>query len=149
MYVIKRRGFAMIMAIFILVLIALGGTMLLSKGSAGSKSGSKRYLHTQAELLAKSAKEYAILRIQGFDTAGGDCLNQLDITVNSAGGTPMYNINISMLYAFNGPAPVGGTCNFLAQNTGRQTTVQLDIVVTDQNVSDEEIRVHDRSWQVF
>lgn len=149
MHVTKRRGFAMIMAIFIVVLIAMGGALLMRESAQASKSVGDNYLRAQAQLLAKSATEYAIMRIQDFNTSGGDCLNQLDITVNDANGNAMFDTNISMLYSFRGPAPTGGTCNFLAENTGKETTVLIDVTVEDRNVGTEPVRVHERSWQVF
>lgn len=149
MYATKRGGFAMIMAIFVVVLVAMGGALLMRGGAQESKAVGDKYLHAQAELLAKSATEYAIMRIQGFDTATGNCLNQLDITVNDANGNPMFDANVSMLYSFRGAAPTGGTCNFLAENTGKETTVLVDVTVKDRSLSTEPIRVHERSWQVF
>lgn len=149
MYATKRRGFAMILAIFVVVLVAMGGALLMRGGAQESKALGDKYLRAQAQLLAKSATEYAIMRIQDFNTSGGDCLNQLDITVNDANGNAMFDTNISMLYSFRGAAPTGGTCNFLAENTGKETTVLIDVTVVDRNLATEPVRVHERSWQVF
>lgn len=150
MYATKRSGFAMILAIFVVVLIAMGGALLMQSGAQESKAVGDKYLRAQAQLLAKSATEFAIMRAQGFNTAGGDCLNQLDITVNDASGSAMFDASVSMLYSFRGAAPVGaGTCVFLAENTGKETTVLVDVVVVDRNLSTEPIRVHERSWQIF
>jgi hypothetical protein len=92
------------------------------------------------------------MRAQGFDTTGGDCLNQLTITIQDAGGNTMFNANVSMLYSFRGAKPAGGTCNTitpLAVNTGKESTVLVDVTVTDNNLSTEPVRVHERSWQKF
>lgn len=155
MYVTKRSGFAMIMAIFVVVLIAMGGALLMRGSTQESKAVGDKYLRAQAELLAKSATEYAVMRAQGFNTAG--CLNQLNITVyNSSGavaGNEMFDVNVSMLYSFRGPAPIPvstpGTCAFLEQNTSKDSTILMDVTVTDHNLSTEPIRVHERSWQTF
>jgi hypothetical protein len=146
MYATKRSGFAMILAIFVVVLIAMGGALLMSGGAKESKAVGDKYLRAQAQLLAKSATEYAVMRVQGFNGAG--CLNQLNITVNDANGGNMFNINVSMNYSFRGAAP-GGTCNVLAANTGKDSTVLLDVTVTDNGLATEPIRVHERSWQTF
>lgn len=115
-------------------------------GAQESKAVGDKYLRAQAELLAKSATEYAVMRVQGFNAAG--CLNQLNINVNDAGGAPMFDVVVTLNYSFNGTAP-GGTCNILAQNTGKDSTVLMDVTVTDHNLGTEPIRVHERSWQKF
>ncbi|OHD77613.1 MAG: hypothetical protein A2023_04010 [Sulfuricurvum sp. GWF2_44_89] len=148
MSVIKRKGFAMIMAIFVVVMVALGGTLLLSNAAKGSKSISDNYLRAQAELLAQSATEYALMRAQGVDTAavGNPCLNQLNITVNDAGGTAMFDVNVSLAYSFEGVAAVG--CTTLADTTGKDTMVMIDATaVTRAIITTEPIRAHKRSWQ--
>lgn len=147
MSVIKRKGFAMIMAIFVVVIVASGGALLLSNAAKGGKSISDSYLRTQAELLAQSATEYALMRAQDVNTSAGTCLNQLNITVNDAGGTQMFDINVSLAYSFEGTSPLGAGCTTLASNTGKNTMVLIDATVTDHNISTEEIRIHKRSWQ--
>lgn len=149
MYATKRHGFAMILAIFVILLVAGGGAMLLSNAARGVKSVGDNYLRAQAELLAQSATEFAVMRVQGFDDESGDCLNQLDITVNDASGSPMFDANVSITYSFRGAAPAG-TCTFINQNTTQETRMLVDTTVTtrtDANLSTEPIRVHKRTWQ--
>lgn len=146
MYATKHTGFAMIMAIFVIVLIAMGGVLLMRGSTQESKAIGDKYLRAQAELLAKSATEYAVMRVQGFNASG--CLNQLNINVNDASGAAMFDINVSMSYSFRAAAPAG-TCNILASNTGKDSTVLMDVTVTDHNLSTEPIRINERSWQNF
>lgn len=149
MYATKRSGFAMILAIFVVVLVSMGGALLMHGGAQESKKIGDKYLRAQAVLLARSATEYAVMRAQGFDTTGGNCLNELAITVNDASGGNMFNINVTMQYSFRDGAPAACT-GTLAVNTGKDTTVLVDVVVvTDNNLATEPIRVHERSWQVF
>ncbi|MDP2849790.1 MAG: type II secretion system protein [Sulfuricurvum sp.] len=146
MSVTKRKGFAMILAIFVVVMVALGGALLLSNAAKGSKSISDNYLRAQAELLAQSATEYALMRAQGVDTTAGACLNQLNITVNDAGGTAIFDINVSLAYSFEGAAAAG--CTTLADTTGKDTMVLIDATaVTRATITTEPIRAHRRSWQ--
>ena len=152
MFAIKRKGFAMILAIFIVVLIALGGTLLLSNTALGNKSISNGYLRSQAELLAESATEYTLMRAQGTNTAAGTCLNQLNINVNDANGSKMFDINVSLAYSFRGAAPTnaGGVhiCTTLAESTQKDSMVLIDATVTsDINFTNETVQVHKRSWQ--
>ncbi len=135
----------MIMAIFVIVMIAAGGALLMRNAAIGSKSVTDNYLRAQAELLAQSATEFALMQAQGVNTAGGTCLNRLNITVNDAVGTPMFDINASLAYSFSGAAPAA--CDALVQNTGKETMVLIDVRVDDRNLTTEDIRVHKRSWQ--
>lgn len=135
----------MIMAIFIVVIIAAGGALLMRNAAIGSQSVTDNYLRAQAELLAQSATEFALMQVQGVNTAGGTCLNRLNITVNDAAGTPMFDINASLAYSFSGAAPAA--CDALVQNTGKETMVLIDVRVDDRNLTTEDIRVHKRSWQ--
>ena len=144
MYATKRSGFAMILAIFVVVMVALGGVMLLGNASIGAKTIGDNYLHAQAQLLAESATEYAVMRAQG-STA---CLNRVNISVNGEDGTLAYTVNATIRYSFQNAAPV--VCSVdanLSDNTGNPTMMLVDVTVTDNNLSLEPIRVFKRSWQ--
>ncbi|MGZ8556537.1 MAG: hypothetical protein ACXWVX_09190 [Sulfuricurvum sp.] len=157
MYATKRSGFAMILAIFVVVLVALGGVMLLGNAATGAKSTGDNYLRAQAELLAESATEFAVMRAQGFDISGGNCLENLNITVNDATDHAtdhaMYDANVSLAYSFRGAAPAACTAAHILSpvaGTGKDTMILMDVTVTtnaDANISTEPIRVHKRSWQ--
>ncbi len=140
----------MILAIFVVVLVALGGVMLLSNTATGSKSIGDNYLRAQADLLAQSATEFAVMRAQGFNTnSNANCLDQLNIVINDASGSAMYDANVSYAYSFRG-AQNGSCANILAQNTFKDTMMLLDVTVsthTDANLSTEPIRIHKRTWQ--
>ncbi len=146
----KRRGFAMILAIFIVLLVAAGGALLLSNTTMGAKGVNDAYLHTQAELLAESATEFAVMRAQGFDTFGGNCLENLNITTYNANGATagneMFDINVSMSYS-SGQAKPAACNNWVAVDPSLPTMILVDVAVTDHNLSTEPIRVFKRSWQ--
>lgn len=148
MYATKRSGFAMILAIFVVVLVAAGGAILLSNAIKGHKAVGDNYLRAQAELLADSATEFAVMRAQGFNHTGGNCLNQLNINVTDSTGSSMFDVNTSLSYSFYGTAIAG--CTTLASDTNKSTMILMDVTVTtntDANLSTEPIRIHKRSWQ--
>lgn len=150
MYVTRRRGFAMILAILVIVLVALGGVMLLGNVSVGAKTAGDNYFRAQAELLLNSATEFAVMRAQDFNTSGANCLNNVDITVQDASGAAAYDVNVTIQYSFKGAAPVNGQCNTLDVNTSNPTMMLIDTTVTTNtaaNLSTEPIRMHKRSWQ--
>ena len=150
MYAIKRSGFAMIMAIFVVFLVALGGTFLLQDSTMGSETIGTHYLQAQAELLADSATEFGVMRAQGFDRTGGDCLTNLNISVFNSGGANatnrMFDINITYAYSFRGQK-FNGNCVTLDENTSKDTMILMDVTVRDHNLTSENIRVSKRSWQ--
>jgi hypothetical protein len=152
MYVTKRSGFAMILAIFVVVIVALGGVMLLGKAALGSKFLGDNYLRAQAELLAQSATEFGVMRAQGFDISAGHCLENLNITVfDATGAVAMYDANVSLAYSFRGTAPAACTAaHILDVNTSKDTMILMDVTVatrTDSNLSTEPIHIVKRSWQ--
>jgi len=148
MYATKHHGFAMILAIFIIVLVAGAGALLMHNAAKGSKTVSDNYLRAQASLLADSATEFAVMRAQGFDTSGGNCLNELDINATDSTQNSMFDVNVTLSYSFRNAHPSGaGTCLFLEENTSKDTTILVDTTVTDHNLSTEPIRIHKRTWQ--
>lgn len=158
----KRRGFGLITAIVLLVLIATVGTMILSIATTSSKKATDDFQRIQAEMLARSATEFAVMRVQGFNrTAATGCLENIDI--NAA----PFDISVTINYLFNGNKPANcADTNVWASNDiapvnhqpqvedkDLSGTVILDVVVTEQMPVDqamwnkEPIRIHKRTIQ--
>ncbi|MBD3798819.1 type II secretion system protein [Sulfuricurvum sp.] len=146
----QKRGFAMIMAIFVVVMISMVGTLLLQNASQGVKLSTDNYLRLQAELLAQSASEFALMHAQDTNTSAGNCLNDVNITVNDASGKPVYDINVALSYSYKNNSPTLCVSRTIADNTGTYSMVLIDTTVTshkDANISTEPIRVQKRTWQ--
>lgn len=147
----RRRGFGIITAIILLVLIATVGAMILSIATTSSKKATDDYLRIQAEMLARSATEFAVMRVQGFNRTGGNCLENLDITADP------YVANVTISYLFNGAKPAN--CNNVlsssdvgytprVEDTDLNGMVIIDVVVTTkEGTSTEPIRIHKRTLQ--
>lgn len=58
-----RRGFSLITAIFMMVLVAVVGVAILNLSTFSVEQKSQAFLRTQAELLARSGTEYAVLQL--------------------------------------------------------------------------------------
>lgn len=150
-----RPGFSMIVAIFVVLIVAWLASQVLNMSAKESKGTGDRYLLYQAELLADSATDYAVMRIGDYDeTVNNNCLRDISITVNDASNTiPMYDINMRMYYSYQGAAPANCPAHNVlspAVGTGLDSMVLIDTTVTvraDSNLSTEPIRVHRRSWQ--
>jgi len=68
----QRNGFAMIMAIFFMIIIATLMLYMLGSTSETAQRTTNDYVLEQAQLLAKSSVEYAVLRVSGTDRSGPD-----------------------------------------------------------------------------
>lgn len=138
----------MIMAIVVLILVAAGGALIMRNAATGSKTIGDNYLRAQAELLAESATEYALMQARN-NTDG--CYDQPDITVNDAGGSQMFTIDVDMAYSFNKTytgAGCGGGATMIADNTGKDSMVLIDVrVTTDDDLSTEPVTAVRRTWQ--
>lgn len=144
----------MIMAIFVVVLVALGGAMILSKASKGTKMLGDNYIHTQAELLALSATEFAIMNIQdmanNLDKNITNCLRDINIDVQDSFGASAYNVDVNLSYSFQDTKGVDMGCGddrTIAINNTQGNMARIDVTVTDVNLAPEQIRVFKRSFQ--
>lgn len=146
-----KKGFTLITAIIFMVLIATIGAIAVSMSTFTAKQTSDTYLKTQAELLAMSATEYAILAIHGHDIlVNGNCVNQINATYPNA-NSPLFDINVTIFY-FGKNLPVYPKCNILGDNnivdTDSGLTVMIDTFVQSHNgVATEPIRFHKRTLQ--
>lgn len=154
-----RRGFSLITAIMFIVLVATLGAMALSFSSQTSKQTSDIYLKSQAELLVRSATEFALLAISAHHiNAANGCLNRINaVYPNTA--NPLFDININIRYFGRATAsteskptlPTAATCNLAAdgvQHPDIQRMAMIDVFVsTVNNVATEPIRIHRRTLQ--
>lgn len=140
----KKRGFGIITAIVLLVLIATVGAMIISIAAMNSKKATDDYLRIQAEMLAASATEFAVMRIQGFNrTINNNCLET--VTINADPFTAKATINYLLA------ADLPNCNNKLAtnvQDTDLNGMAIVDVVVTTkEGTTTEPIRIHKRTLQ--
>ena len=138
----KRSGFAMIMAIIVIVVIS--GIMALSLllTAETTKRTVDLYLYEQAVLYSKSAAELALL-----DIAKNGCTDSFNISFPET--DPIYDTNVTMRYVYN--STVGTCTDYFNITTPEQNgSVLMDITVSvraDANVATEPIRYFRRSTQ--
>ncbi|WP_456430510.1 type II secretion system protein [Nitratifractor sp.] len=150
----KRRGFSMITAIVVIVLMATVAVFVLSLSGKVVKSSTAQYQHEQAVLYAKSYTEYAILAVTGNNRAD-KCLQTIK---GSIGSSPIngkgYEIRTEISYI--GPASVVGNCaskRILSTNvntTQTPLTIIIDAYVNykdPDNPSGPWFTVHRRTIQ--
>ncbi len=114
----KRRGFAMISAIVIMLVVASIATFTLMQTSQSIKKTADVYLYEQAELYTKSAIEYAL-----FEVAKAGCVDNLHFTLGT-----IYDINIDMRYSYT-ITPVGCTSFATVTSPKQNGSVLMDITV--------------------
>ena len=139
-----KNGMAMIMAIIVIVIISTIMALSIALTSQTTKRTNDLYLYEQTSLLAKSATEYALLRI----AQDGPCThtNDLNFVQDS-----IYDINISLLYVYEtttNPCTVPQT--YTEVTTPEQSgSILIDVAVsvTNTNISTEPIRYFRRSIQ--
>lgn len=154
-HILKRRGFAMIMAIVLLIVISTIMAVSISMSTTTTARTTNEYLHEQAMLLTSSATEYAVLAISGHDRIGRDnCINEINAVYPNA-INPMFDINITMQYVGFGSIGVNaddcidypGLENIATAETNG--TVLMDVTVTSSNELNltEPIRYERRTLQ--
>jgi len=78
-----RKAFSMVTALIVIVVMALVAQLVFSMSGKIIKSTSYQYMHEQAELLAKSYTELAILAVINHQrTAATGCIRQINGVVN-------------------------------------------------------------------
>jgi len=141
-----RGGFALIMAVFFMVIMATLMLAMLSATTDTTNRTTNDYLLEQAQLIAKSATEYAVLRVSGYDrTAANDCLQQ--VTVDYPASDLKAVVNISYYGLGAGCAGNGTSGDILtAESNG---TMLMDVYVTSGTTLglSEPIRYHRRTLQ--
>lgn len=138
----------MIMAIFFMILIATLLTYMLGSTAETAKRTTNSYLNEQAQLMAKSAVEYAILRVSGVNRAGG-CMSGFNANYPSA-ANPILDINVSISYYGLGAGCVIGVATApLIQTAESNGTMLIDVYVSDNKALKltEPIRYHRRTLQ--
>jgi len=140
----SRSGIAMIMAISVIVIIATILALSLALTTQTTKSTTSMYLHEQSILLAKSATEYALLKI----AQDGYCThtNDLNFTQDS-----LYNINISIRYVYDNLSnPCTAAQTYTTVETDEQNgsaLIDVSVTVSDVTVTTEPIRYFKRTIQ--
>jgi hypothetical protein len=128
--------------------VSLLMTMMVSLSTMTVKSTTDLYLKEQAELLARSATEYAILAVSGHDNHLS-CIEQINISYPSQ-TNPTHEMNVTLWYMGSGLT----NCNHVLDNNistdDSNLTAIVDVVVTiDQNNTGitEPIRLYRRTIQ--
>lgn len=143
-----KKGFSLLTAVLFLVVVATLSMIALSLSTQSAKQTTDDYLKVQAELLAKSGTEFALLAMSGHDY-NSSCLNNINITYNK-----QFDVNISIMYIGSGlPCIPSHILDNHIKTPDSNRTVIIDTFVSTkpQLVTDgvitEQIRLHRRTIQ--
>ncbi len=147
-----KRGFSLLTAIIFVVVLATLAALALSMSTQSVKETNDVYLKAQAELLAKSATEYAIMAITAHErNATNGCLNEIHAS-HRVNGEDWFNIDIEFRYFRDNTADATIVpCNTFAEDVATLQShylVQIDTTVTTSaDISTEPIRYFRRTIQ--
>ncbi len=142
-----RRGFGLITAIIILMAVASLMALTISLSSSTVKNTTDIYLKEQAELLARSATEYALLAISGHDNSI-NCVQNINITYPTVPPNHTHEANLTIYYIGNAiPGCANVLDNAIATNDSNLTVLIDTTVTVNPSITTEPIRVHRRTLQ--
>lgn len=139
-----KKGFSLLTAIMFIVLIATIGALALSFSTQTSKQTSDVYLRAQAEILARSATEYALLALSAHNHTA-NCLETIEAEYND-----IFDINMTLYYIGNfDPTWTCGNviANDIATADSNLTVIIDTYVQIKDNITSEDIRIHRRTLQ--
>ena len=137
-----RQAFSLLTAIFVILLIGSLLYLALSMSTTTVKRTEDLFKKEQARLLARSATEYELLRISGYDYSSG-CYTGENYTFNGI------DVNTTIRYIGSGfPASCALSGANTIQTVDSNGTILIDVIVsyTDPGTA-ETIRYHRRTLQ--
>ena len=132
-----RSGIAMIMAIAVIVIISSILALSLSLTTQTTKNTADIYLYEQANLLARSAGEYAKLKIGQV----GPCAYAGETFTEN---NNLYIITISPSYVYNNGFSACGATTLTQNEDFGAVWLDITVEVTDPTVVSEPIRIFKR-----
>ena len=151
----RRSAFALIAAVFLMLLISIMLLKMLSYSSENAQQVVNNYMLEQAQLAAYGATEYALLKVSTEDHTAG-CTKTINLDYPST-GTKLFDVSVNIQYVWRGGGPGGTDC----ANTG-VTGSTVSVITPEQDGSayvdvyvsttsalglDEPIRYHRRTLQ--
>ena len=99
----QREGFSLLVAIFTIVLLSLVAGYIFYASASTMKEGTLQYKREQAQLLARSYTEYAVMAISANNRDGSNvCIDNINATIGTdpAKGEG-YRVRVEITYIGN------------------------------------------------
>lgn len=144
-----KKGFSLIAAIFFIILISTIALTSLSIATMSAREAPNILLNQQAELLARSATEYAIMNIQqnDYNKCPG---NVKEIKLNYPNNnSPIFNVKVQIYY-LNSALPCGKNVISSTALTGDDKLASIIDVHVDSvgNIGSAPIKFSRRTLQI-
>jgi len=129
-----RKGFGLITAIIVLVVVSTLMTLMISLSTTSVKQTTDLYFKEEAELLARSAVEFGLLAISGHEN-NSSCVEHINISYPSS-AYPTHEANLTLYYIYDKrqlPLPTCGASHILATNietNNSNLTTMIDVRVS-------------------
>ena len=134
-----RNGFNLLMALFIILILAGASVLTLKYTSISAKHFADSYIKEQAEIFAQSVLETTILKIEGTDRSQ-KCLTDFNLT--SADGKFTAHVNISKYYLYRDDYDKATACSSSVKKeikTEESNGYVLINIVVETNASNNKI----------
>ncbi len=136
MKILQRRGFGLIQALFVIVLIGGMISLALRYAKASIHNTNISYEKQSAELFLNSAVELSLLSISGYDrNSTNHCLKDINITSKNSRFTA--HIHVKWYYLFKGSKDAGYCAN-LTHTIGTREShgmAMLEVEVDSNNTN--------------
>ena len=138
----NRKGFSMMMAILVIVMMSTISLLVMSLSAKMLQNTTAQYQREQAMLLAKSYTEFAIMSIMSNNRAV-NCLNTITGEVGNTGSSNIgegYRIRIIISYI--GDASVAECANVLASNVvapASSINAMIDVFVDYKDINNPNV----------
>ena len=149
----SKKAFSMITAIFVIVIMATVTSLVMNVTGKTVKATTMQYQKEQAQLLARSYTELAILYAIHYDRTGGSCIQTISDHFG-ANGSDGYDIqmNISYIGKNSNLTGCGTQIGTLNGNGGFYDTISMviDTYITYKDFDDpqnRDITFHRRTLQ--
>jgi type II secretory pathway pseudopilin PulG len=136
----KRSGMAIIMAIAVIVIVATLLALAMSLTTLTTKSSVDLYVYEQANLLARSAGEYARLRIGTDNNATNRCTYTGENFIENT----LYNININVSYIYSTGISNCGMIDLTQTDDFGAAQIDITVEVNNPAIASEPIRIFKR-----
>ena len=141
----QRKAFSMLTTIFVIVIMASVGAMVMSLSGKMVESTTTQFQREQSMLLAKSYTEYAIMAVMTNGDRTANCLNIIKGVFNP------YTITVNISYIGDNTILTGTNCSNVLSNTVITPESPLNIIVDTYvsypNENDQNITYHKRTLQ--
>jgi len=150
MIVKHKKAFSMITAIFVIVIMATVGMLVVNVTGKIIKETTTQYRKEQAILLAKSYTEFAIMAVTADDRNSTSCIDTItgDDVLADADSGKGYKVNAVISYIGNDATASISSCPHLLASDVATDGSDLQIIV-DVYVQYKELDNNNTGWLTY